>query len=303
MALHGNFLKEKVLGFLFISLLFCAFCFKKHRLGDIKYDLSKPCASYGLPDSLYEISGLTDIDEAHIGCVQDEKGIIFRYSLPEARIDSRSAFYVDGDYEGITLAGDDMYVLRSDGYLFRIKDYMNGKSVVSDSVDTEIPVHNNEGLCYDEKNNVLLIAAKGKIKKSEDMQDLRFVYGCKPGSLEMIDTAILIIDIDDIAYKMKESGISVPVSTKKNGETKYVSLKFMPSSIAVHPVTDRLYILSAVDNLLAVFNRNGAVEQIHVLPETLFPKPEGITFLPNGDMFISNEGKGGRANLMRFCFR
>lgn len=293
-------MKQFILVILLSALIIAQFAFKS-REG--KYDYSKPCAFYSLPDSLYEISGLTDVDSAHIGCVQDEKGMIFLYNLFEARIDARSTFYFDGDYEGITRVGDDMYVLRSDGYLFRIKNYMKGEFAVKDSFNTEIPINNNEGLCLDEKNNILLIAAKGKMKKSKDMRDLRFVYGFNLDSVSMIDSAILTIDIDNIALKMKASGISVPVSTKKNGEIKYESLKFMPSSIAVHPLSDRLYILSAVDRLLAIFNRNGTVEEVYELPEILFPKPEGITFLPNGDMLISNEGKGGQANLMRFCFQ
>ncbi len=290
---------KKTILYLFLGFILTLYSF---RSGEHKYELSKPCAFYLLPDTLYEISGLTDVDSAHIGCVQDEKGMIFLYNLHEAKIDSRSTFYFDGDYEGITRVGDDMYVLRSDGFLFRMKNYMKGELSVKDSFNTEIPINNNEGLCYDEKNNILLIAAKGKIKKSKDMRDLRFVYGFKPDSLKMIDTAILVIDIDYIAERMKELGMQVHYSTKKNGEIKYESLKFMPSSIAVHPLSDRFYILSAVDQLLVVINRDGTIENIIQLPIDLFPKPEGITFLPNGDMLISNEGKGGQANLMRFCY-
>lgn len=299
--LFAKIMNKKTLGFLLMSLCLCSLSIRQRGQNGI-YDLSHPCAFYALPDSLYEISGLTDVDSAHIGCVQDEKGMIFLYNLFEARIDARSTFYFDGDYEGITRVGEDMYVLRSDGYLFRMKNYMKGEFAVKDSFNTEIPINNNEGLCFDEKNNILLIASKGKMKNSKDMRDLRFVYGFRLDSLKMIDTAILVIDIDDIAHKMKASGIQVPVITKKNGEIKYESLKFMPSSIAVHPLTDKFYILSAVDRLLAILDHNGTVEEIYELPEILFPKPEGITFLPNGDMLISNEGKGGQANLMRFCY-
>jgi hypothetical protein len=266
------------------------------------YQFSNPCAYYTLPDTLYEISGLTDVDSSHIGCVQDEKGMIFLYNLYEAKIDSRSTFYFDGDYEGITRVGNDMYVLRSDGYLFRMRDYMLGTVVLRDSFATQIPINNNEGLCYDEKNNVLLIAAKGKIKKSKDTRDLRFIYGFRLDSLIMADTAVLVIDIDNIASQMKVKGVDVPYTIKKNGELKYENLKFMPSSIAVHPLSDRFYILSAVDRLLVILNRTGTIEDVIELPSSLFPKPEGITFLPNGDLLISNEGNGGKANLMRFCY-
>lgn len=284
-----------------ISLLQCSFCSgQKENL--CRYQFSKPCAFYNLPDTLYEVSGLTDIDSAHVGCVQDEKGIVFSYNVFKSRIESHSTFYGDGDYEGITKAGNDVYVLRSDGILFRIKDYVKGNSIVTDSFDTHIPINNNEGLCFDEKNNILLIAAKGKTKKTKTTQNLRYIYGFKLDSLMMIDTALLVIDINDIAMKLEGKKVSLPPSIKKNGVVKEGNLKFKPSSIAIHPINDRLYILSAADNLLLVFSRNGKIEDVNLLPSKLFPKPEGLTFLPNGDMFIANEGKGGNANLMRFCY-
>lgn len=284
-----------------IGVLFLLYSFNSVK-GQSSYQFSNPCAFYTLPDTLYEISGLTDVDSSHVGCVQDEKGMIFLYNLYEAKIDSRSSFYFDGDYEGITRVNNDMFVLRSDGYLFRMKDYMRGTVVAKDSFATQIPINNNEGLCYDERNNILLIAAKGRIKKSKETRDLRFIYGFRLDSLFMIDTAILVIDIDNIASKMKEKGMNVSYTMKKNGELKYENLRFMPSSIAVHPLSDRFYILSAIDRLLVILNRSGLIEDVIELSPLLFPKPEGITFLPNGDMLISNEGNGGKANLMRFCY-
>lgn len=293
---------RRVLTILFIATLLRCSLFSKQVENTTHYQFLNPCASYILPDMLYEISGLTDIDSAHIGCVQDERGMIFLYNLHNAQIESNSTFYIDGDYEGITKVENDMWVLRSDGFLFRVKNYMKETSSVKDSFNTHIPINNNEGLCFDEKNNILLIAAKGKIKKSEETRDLRFVYGFRLDSLQMIDTAILTIDINDIQAHMAEKKIYLPQTKKKNGEIKEGKLKFMPSSIAIHPINDRFYILSAVDGLMVVFNRNGKVEEVHLLSPELFPKAEGLTFLPNGDMFIANEGKGGKASLMRFCY-
>lgn len=283
---------------IFFSLTSCKA--QNFTLLDGKYNLNKPDVFYTLSDTLLEISGLTDIDSAHVGCVQDEKGMIFIYNLFEARIVSHLTFYLDGDYEGITRVGDDMYVLRSDGSIFKVKNYMSGKSSLQDSIATGIPITNNEGLCYDEKNKRLLIAAKGKIKGDKDLRDTRFVYAYQIDSAKMIEKPILTFDLDDIANVMKTKNIDVTLVKKKNGEIKYDDLKFLPSSIAIHPTLDNIYILSAVDRLLMVINRSGVIEDIIKLDEQLFPKPEGITFLPGGDMLISNEGKSGKANLMRF---
>lgn len=287
----------------FCLILLCASCAAQTNNITQGYNLSKPAAFYILPDTLYEISGLTDVDANRIGCVQDEKGMIFLYNLVNARIDTGYTFYFDGDYEGITRVGNDMFVLRSDGKLFRVTNYMLGQFALRDSFATGIPITNNEGLCFDEKNNTLLIAAKGRMKASKDARDLRFVYAFSLDSLKTKPAAAFTIDINDVAAAMKNKGIAVSHTVKKNGTVRYDALKFMPSSIAIHPRTNHVFILSAVDRLLVILNRNGAIEDVAQLDAVLFPKPEGITFLPNGDMLIANEGNGGKPNLMRFSYR
>ncbi len=43
----------------------------------IRYDINSPDKVFKLPPILNEISGLTEIDNNHIACTQDELGIIF----------------------------------------------------------------------------------------------------------------------------------------------------------------------------------------------------------------------------------
>jgi hypothetical protein len=40
---------------------------------------------------------------------------------------------------------------------------------------------------------------------------------------------------------------------------------------------------------------------VSALPAALYPQPEGIAFLPDGTLFISNEGPSGAATLLRFA--
>ncbi|MGC9342766.1 MAG: hypothetical protein ACP5E3_08705, partial [Bacteroidales bacterium] len=49
--------------------------------------------------------------------------------------------------------------------------------------------------------------------------------------------------------------------------------------------------ISSRDKLLFVFNMNGNIEHIEILDPLLFRQAEGISFMKNGDMLISNEGK------------
>jgi uncharacterized protein YjiK len=106
--------------------------------------------------------------------------------------------------------------------------------------------------------------------------------------------------IKSVAEKQK---VRLPQRTKKKDEVSLPVLKFMTSDIDIHPISKKLYLLSASDHLLFVFNRTGTVEHVQSLDPQMFNKPEGITFLENGDMFITNEGQNKKATLLRFNYR
>jgi uncharacterized protein YjiK len=50
-------------------------------------------------------------------------------------------------------------------------------------------------------------------------------------------------------------------------------------------------------------NKGQPIEAYNLNPDE-FPQAEGIAFAPNGDMYISNEGKfGGKATLQIFPYQ
>ncbi|HNK69711.1 MAG TPA: hypothetical protein PKH36_13380, partial [Flavobacteriales bacterium] len=61
-------------------------------------------------------------------------------------------------------------------------------------------------------------------------------------------------------------------------------------------------LLSAVDRTLLVVDRAGKLIALEQLDEELLPKPEGITFLTNGDLVLSSEGKGGTPVIVRYAY-
>ena len=78
----------------------------------------------------------------------------------------------------------------------------------------------------------------------------------------------------------------------------------MTSAIAVHPITKKLYLLSASDHLFFIFNStNGEIEHLELLNPDIFNKAEGITFMDNGDMIITNEGQNKNPTLLRFNYK
>ncbi|MCE3260501.1 MAG: hypothetical protein K0S12_2142 [Bacteroidetes bacterium] len=269
---------------------------------NIRYDLQSPDAVQLLPDTLREISGLTDIDSVSFACIQDENGIVFIYDIIKNTIRKQYTFNLNGDYEGIARVGKTIFVLRSDGVLFRISDYTNPAFKVT-SYDTGIPANNNEGLCYDSEYNRLLIACKGKLEKGPEGKDRRAIYGFDLGTMKLTREPVYDFDVSVIKSVAEKQKVRLPQRTKKKDEVSLPVLKFMTSDIDIHPISKKLYLLSASDHLLFVFNGAGTVEHIQSLDPQMFNKPEGITFLENGDMFITNEGQNKKATLLRFNYR
>ncbi|MDP3444526.1 MAG: SdiA-regulated domain-containing protein [Ignavibacteria bacterium] len=266
------------------------------------YNFSKPDLSLVLPDILHEVSGITYINPTTIACVQDELGIIFLYDFTEGKIKRQLTFSEDGDYEGITKVGNRLYVLRSDGNLYEISDYESNIFKVK-FYSTGISAKDNEGLCYDEQRNRLLIASKSNISKESEFKDKRVIYGFDLNSKKLYKSPAFYFDINVIYDFMIKNKIDIPTKTKKKSGNTEPNLKFRTSAIAINPISKKLFLLSATDHLLFIFNVDGKVEHIEQLNPKLFNKAEGITFLENGDLIISNEGENNKPTLLLFNYK
>ncbi len=268
------------------------------------YDFTSPDRREILPGILHEISGLTYIDSTTFACIQDEKGVVFIYDLKENAIKKQFTFFSKGDYEGIARVEDTIYVLRSDGTLIEISDYKSDNVIVT-PYPTYIPMRNNEGLCYDRTNNRLLIAGKENAGKGDAIKNKKFIYGFDLKTKSLLPEPVYTFDIGSLKEFAVGYGIDLPLKEKKKKKVKSFRqvLLFRPSAICFHPLTDDLYILSSEDHLLFVFDRSGNIDKIVSLNPGMFVQPEGITFLENGDLLISNEGQSkSPATLLRFKF-
>ncbi len=272
-----------------------------HSSKKSEYKLNSPNLTLVLPEILHEISGLTYIDANTIACVQDENGFIFIYDILTNNIKEQYTFNYDGDYEGITRVGQKLYVLQSDGILFEITDYTTPNFKIY-SYFTGIPADNNEGLCYDPQNDRLLIACKGKLGKGPEFKDKRVIYGFDLKSKKLSAEPVYEFDLQVIKQFAIDEKIQLPTRTKKKGEITEPIIKFAISAIGIHPINSKLYVLSATDHLIFIFNELAEIEHIEQLDTEMFNKAEGITFFENGDMLITNEGQDKRPSLLRFNY-
>lgn len=277
--------------------------------GPFVYDLGKPVVVYDLPPVLREVSAITSLDATTVACLQDEKGTIFRFDVRTGRLAGVDPFGPDGDYEGLARVGEEFFVLRSDGLLMRVTPGRLG-SAVAESIAVDLPSENVEGLCFDPTTGMLLLAPKDQLKRAReegkggrkrkgegrDPRDERLVFAWDPKTKELADEPVVRISVKALLAHAEEHGDRLPTRTTRTGRDRS-ALKLMFSCVAVHPRSNDVYLLSAVDRILLVVDRAGKPKDLHVLSESVLPKPEGITFMPNGDLVLSTEGVDGPARI------
>jgi uncharacterized protein YjiK len=247
------------------------------------YQLNEPGQSWKLPPELAEISGLSCIDGQRLACVQDENGIIYIFDLKSGEVESKIEFSDDGDYEGIEIIDKDAWVLKSNGTLFRITDFLEKKGSVVKKFSTELSGKNDtEGLAYDPVNKSLLIACKEHpfLDESEG-NNAKAIYSFNLESGKLDLKPFLMINPGTV-----------------ESHTGKVSLK--PSGMAIHPNTGDIFILGSAGKLLLVLSNTGEIQAMIKLSPMIFPQPEGICFSPDGKLFIASEGGGRGGTIMEF---
>jgi len=272
----------------FLSIFYLSILWAQH------YNFQNPNKTIHLPAELNEISDITLLNTKKLICIQDENGVLFRLDVFKNKPIEKDSFYFDGDYEGIARVKNDIYVLRSDGMLIKIQGVNTGK-LITTTYSTNIVSTNNEGLCYDKKNNRLLIAAKSRSSKDKEAKDKRYIYAYNLLTNQLVNEPVLEINITEI-QKLAAVKYSLTDSVAEK-------MRIRPSAIAIHPVSQKLYVLTATGCAICIYSSK-VLEDVIMLDPLLFNKAEGICFTNKGDVIISNEaGSNSNATLLYFSCR
>lgn len=232
-----------------------------------------------LPSVLKEVSGIAYIDENRFACIQDEDGVIFIFNKSTSEVEKEIKFAGGGDYEGIAIAGETAYVIQSDGVLFEIEGWQNEDPKITEH-KTALDDHDVEGLCYDQKNNRLLLA----IKRNDAGEDeYKGIYGFDLSTKKLITDPVFSINLKDARFNN--------VAGKKKGGIQ-------PSEINIHPKTGDIYITEGKDPKLLILDSKGEIKSLQKLNKKYFSQAEGIAFSPDGKLFISNEGGKDAGNIL-----
>ena len=267
------------------------------------YNLAEPDKSWELPKKLVEISGLSFIDKDKLACVQDEKGNLYIFNLQIGEVERKIDFGEDGDYEGIEIIGTDAWILKSNGTLFKVENYLDESGHIAIKYTTDLSKKNDaEGLGFDPINQNLLIACKGHPFVDEKAgKEFKSIYNFSLNKFTLDLDPFLLVEMDTIKfYKNYNTMTQMGIELLAYFDDSKGDLSFQPSGIAIHPLTGNIYIIGSVGNLLLVFSRANDMLAIVKLRSKYYEQPEGICFDPDGILYISNEGNDKAANILKF---
>ena len=244
-----------------------------------------------LPQYLVEISGLTfDASANMLIGHDDELAILYFIDFEAGKIESKLKIGNIGDYEGVELVDDHVYLINSQG---DILDHRLGEQG-SKKIKTVFTAENNiEGLCYYEDQ--LLIACKGKpeVMDSQKFSGSRGVYSYSLSKGELDSWPFMML-----SYANLKSFFPGEISKTLDERLK----AFAPSGIAIHPVTGEFYILSFKGGLMLVCNEAGEINKIYLLDKEAHRQPEGICFDKQNRLYIANEGRKSKPVIHRYQF-
>jgi uncharacterized protein YjiK len=246
------------------------------------YNLAEPKKIF-LTESLDEISGIVYLNDTTIIAENDEEGKIFAVNPSKSKTTPSWMFGKNGDFEDIAYAGKEWYVLRSDGNLYLLQNTFTD-SCTHQKIESPFRESEFEGLYYDDSRKSLMMVCKSCSMDNDKKEVSVFAFNTETKTWNA--NPAFQLDVKDISAK--------------SGKEK---LHFKPSAAAINPVDKNLYIISSVNKLLVVADINGVVKNAYTLPPGNFKQPEGISFAPSGDMYISNEAVEGTANILLFKYQ
>ncbi len=276
----------------------------------LPYALNEPAQRHELPKILNEISGLslTPGNDELLTAIQDENGILFYINKQTGEVERELTFYKDGDYEGVEVVGESVYVIKSTGTIYEVKDLDQTPPYVLKHKFFLSKENDVEGLCYDAANDRLLIACKGLAATGESFEKAKFKkaifsFNLSDKSMDILPTYVITLEsIQTYLGQCKATKYHDKLTGYFNPDVE--NLIFSPSAIAVHPITGHLYMTSSAKKIMMVIDVGGRILHLEKMDKSVHPQPEGLAFDADGTLYISNEGKKeGNGTVLRFEYQ
>lgn len=276
--------------FLIISCVTCtvtlAACKFSSYSGPAEYQIANP-ERIELGKVMNEISGINFIPATgKILAISDSKEQVYQLDPQNLKITNYTGKLVasNSDLEDVVKVGASIYLLKSIGEIVEVPDNATDSFKLN---YYRLPItgrNDFETLYYDSTANGLIMICKAC--ESEIGKSVRTAYRFDLTSKTFDSTSFFTISKDEVKAILKTT-----------------EAKVNPSAAAIHPINGNLYVLSSAGNLMIITDTRGKVLDAYNIHPDDFPQAEGITFAPNGDMFISNEAKHGTPTLLKFLYQ
>lgn len=242
-----------------------------------------PIAVWVLPAELAEISGLTTMPDglllAHddelgrVGVIDPRKGsLVRRFSLGDRARD---------DFEGITLVGDTVYMMTSNGVLYRFRAGADGAEVAYETRDTNLGKECEfEGVAFDASSS-------------------SFVLACKTVRVKELQDQLLFYRVSVVDPSAAPVPLGIPLA-RAIGGNDWKSLH--PSDITVDPATGHYIVIASQERALLEITPAGEVVRSEPLSDR-HKQPEGVTITHDGLLVVSDEARKGAASITLYRWR
>jgi uncharacterized protein YjiK len=243
-----------------------------HRLALADSNPTKPVpvAEWIMPPELREISGLALTSRGTVLTHDDNVGRVYEID-PKTGILLKGfslAGGVRGDFEAITIAGSDIYLLRSNGKIYRFKEGPDASQVPYSVYDTGLGKECEfESMAFEADSSRLLLVCKKFLQKQAPKELLIYRIPLPLGDRSAI-TAMQVAMKDVVGS-----------NNWKN---------FHPSDINIDPITRNYVIVASREKGLIVVTPDGEVVRSEPLPGD-HRQAEGVAITPDSLLLVSDE--------------
>jgi uncharacterized protein YjiK len=253
-------------------------------LADADPAMALPVAMWLMPPELREISGLAITPRGTVLTHDDNVGRVYE-------IDPRTGILlkgfsleggVRGDFEAITIAGPDIYLLESKGKIFKFKEGKDAEQVPYTVYDTGLRKECEfESMAFEADSSRLVLVCKKFLTKKAPHELLIYRIPLPLGDHSAMTT--LRIPIEDV----------IGANRWKN---------FHPSDINIDPITKNYVIISSNQKALVVITPDGDVVRSEPLPGD-HRQPEGVAVTKDSLLMVSDEANVKPAAITLYRWR
>ena len=257
---------------------------RRLALADANPAKSEPVAEWIMPAELREISGLALTARGTVLTHDDNIGRVYEID-PKTGILLKGFSLeggVRGDFEAITIAGTDVYLLQSKGKIYKFKEGADAEQVPYSLYDTGLGKECEfESMAYEADSSRLVLVCKKFLQKDEPKEVLIYHVPLPLGDRSAFTA--LRVPIKDVI-----------------GSNKWKN--FHPSDINIDPITKNYVIVASHEKGLVVITPEGEVVRSEPLPGD-HRQPEGVAVTRDSLLMISDEANVKSAAITLYRWR